>query len=190
MNGQQSLFQPDSSEEDEVLSFDLETQKTFHEVGGHQNTEELKLSVGVIRNEETDEFEVFREDEAEELADRLYSAKLVIGYNVIDFDYRVLKPYTPLDFAEVDTLDMMKSIEEVLNQRIRLDDVASATVDASKSADGLQAVRWYKEGKIDQIADYCREDVRITSKVYRFGKEHGYVRIPRHEGVQDVSVDW
>ncbi len=190
MIGQQSLFQPDSSDENETLTFDLETQKTFHEVGGHQNTEDLKLSVGVIRNEESDEFEVFGEEEAEELAERLYSAELVIGYNVVDFDYRVLRPYTPLDFEEVKTLDMMKSIEKELNQRIRLDDVASATVDASKSADGLQAVRWYKQGKTDQIADYCREDVRITSRVYRFGKEHGYVRIPRHEGVQEVPVDW
>ncbi len=190
MNGQQSLFQPDEQGGDAVLSFDLETQKTFHEVKGERDPANLKLSVGVIRDEETGDFEIFTEDEVEQLIDRLFSSRLVVGYNLIEFDYGVLKPYTPLDFDEIETLDMLRTIEEQLNRRVKLDDVARATVDAKKSADGLQAVRWYKQGKIDRIADYCREDVRITSEVFRFGKEHGYVCIPRHDDVKHVEVDW
>jgi len=190
MNGQQSLFQPDEEDGDTVLTFDLETQKTFHEVGGDRNAADLKLSVGVVRDEDTGAYEVYTEDEAGDLVDRLFSAGRVVGYNLVEFDYRVLRPYTPLDFDRINTLDMLHTIEEKLNRRVKLDDVARATVDATKSADGLQAVRWYKQGKIDRISDYCQEDVRITSEVYRFGKEHGYVCIPRHDDVRNVDVDW
>ncbi len=189
-NNQQSLFEPDDEEKSGVYTFDLETQKTFQEVGGRGNHGELKLSAAVLRNEETGEFLTYRESEVNDLIDQLFSAEKVIGYNLLDFDYPVLEPYTPLSFDEINTLDMLVDIERDLNRRVKLDDVAGATIGATKSADGLRAVRWYKEGEVDRVIEYCREDVRITSEVYRYGKEHGHVLVPRHEGTIEVSVDW
>lgn len=187
---QQSLFAPSDDQKTGMVSFDLETQRTFHELEGKRDPSKLKMSVGVIRHEDTDEFDVFREDDVDELIDLLFSAETVIGYNLKSFDYGVLEPYTPLSFSEVSTLDMMTEIEKELDRRIKLDDVARATLGSTKSADGLQAVRWFREGKMDRIIDYCREDVRITSEVYRFGRDHGHIKVPRHDESLRVQVDW
>lgn len=190
MESQRSLFGPDKSDKEGAYSFDLETKKTFHEVGGSQNARDLGVSVAVLRNEETDEYSVYQEEDVNQLIDTLFSAEKVIGFNLLGFDYQVLAPYTPMDFSEVKTVDMMKDLEDALGKRMKLDDVADATLDASKSADGLQAVTWYKQGEIDKIIKYCKKDVEITSEVYRFGKDHGYVQIPAMDQVKDVQVDW
>ena len=47
-----------------------------------------------------------------------------------------------------------------------------ATLDMEKSADGLQAIKWWKEGKIDEIKKYCEQDVKVTKEIYEFGKNN------------------
>jgi DEAD/DEAH box helicase domain-containing protein len=70
-------------------------------------------------------------------------------------------------------LDLLKVIKESLGIRLKLDDVAQATLDnVKKSSHGLQAIEWWKEGKIDEIKKYCEQDVRVTKEVYEFGKNN------------------
>ena len=38
-----------------------------------------------------------------------------------------------------------------------------------------QALKWYKEGKIDEIKKYCLKDVEITKNLYDFGRKNGHV---------------
>ena len=97
-------------------------------------------------------------------------AELVVGYNIRGFDYEVLRAYTDEDLQRLPTFDIMYDLEERLGFRPKLDSVASATLGTGKSADGLQALEWWRLGEVDKIIDYCREDVRVTRDLYDFGK--------------------
>lgn len=153
---------------------DIETQNTFQDVGGYF-TDKLKVSVVVAYFYETDEFVAYQEHELPKLFQRLEKSGRVIGYNSIGFDIPILNNYYVGDLLQLPQLDMLAKIHESLGYRIKLDDVAAATIGTGKSAHGLQAVAWWKEGKIQEIIDYCEQDVRVTRDVYEFGKENGFI---------------
>ena len=105
-------------------------------------------------------------------ADRAHAAAGRGGrFNIKRFDYRVLSAYTELDFSRIPTLDILEKVKDQLGYRLSLDHLASATLDAGKTADGLDALKWWREGKMARILEYCRSDVTITRDLYRFGLE-------------------
>ena len=101
------------------------------------------------------------EGEVEELIRALFEADLVIGFNVRGFDYRVLSAYTTNDLTRIPTFDILEDIHRRLGFRLGLDHLATETLGARKSADGLQALEWFKNGEMEKIIDYCRHDVAI-----------------------------
>jgi DEAD/DEAH box helicase domain-containing protein len=185
---QRSLFESIAP----TLVFDLETQRSFQEVGGRDQIHRLGLSLAVVYNYATEEYRTYRETDAAALIDDLLAAGRVIGFNVKGFDYLVLRPYRPeTDLRTVPTLDLMEDLARVLGFRIGLDKVAGATLGKHKSADGLAALRWYKEGRFDLIEKYCRDDVEVTRLLYEYGRDHGEVRIPERDGsIRTVPVRW
>ena len=67
----------------------------------------------------------------------------------------------------------------------------NATLGAGKTADGLQALTWWKEGRMDLIDEYCRADVAITRDVYLFGRENRHVLFNNKAGQKvKLPVDW
>jgi len=87
-----------------------------------------------------------------------------------------------------------RSIDHIyrrLGFRIGLDSLAKATLGIAKSADGLQAVRWYREGRIQEVLDYCQHDVEITRRLYEYGRQNKHVRYQdRNYRTQMVPVSW
>ncbi len=124
-----------------VVIFDLETQRTFREVGGRHNLHRLGLAAAVTYSLRDGRFRHYLEKQAADLVAELQAADLVVGYNVIGFDYAVLQPYTQVQLRRLPTLDMMLELERVLGFRLGLDAVAKATLGTRKSGDGLQAVQ-------------------------------------------------
>jgi DEAD/DEAH box helicase domain-containing protein len=174
-----------------VVVFDLETQNLFSDVGGDRAAHLLKLSVGVTYNTVTGEYKNYHEPEVEALIDELFRAEIVVGYNLMKFDYRVLAAYTNRKFSHLRTVDMFDHLYRRLGFRVSLDSVASATLGAKKIADGCQAVSWWRAGEVAKLCEYCQEDVRLTHQVYQFGKDHGYVLIrERAGGTRRVPVMW
>lgn len=169
---------------------DIETQNTFQEVGGYF-TDKLKVSVVVAYYYETDEYIAYQEHELPRLFERLERSGRIIGYNSIGFDIPVLNNYYAGDLLQLPQLDMLAKIQESLGFRIKLDDVASATIGTSKSAHGLLAVQWWKEGKIKEIIDYCQQDVKVTREVYEYGLKNGYILFDDRTGERRaVEVDF
>jgi len=194
-DGQMGLFDENPSREvdrsEKVVVFDLETQKSFDEVGGRSQLHKLGVSVGVAYRYDRDEFLVVMEDEIDRLIELLLEADLVIGYNVKGFDYHVLRGYSDEDLQKLPTLDLMKDLEERLGFRPKLDSVVVPTLGGGKSADGLQALEWWRNGEIEKIIEYCREDVRVTRDLYDFGKRNKCVLVARFGGnPRKVEVDW
>ena len=174
-----------------TIIFDLETQYAADEVGGWSNIRDMRLAVGVTYNVETTTYSSFTEKEAEALIKTLQEADLVVGYNLLRFDYEVLRAYTDDPLSDLPTVDMLQDLYRALGWRPKLDDLAAATLGERKSADGLQAVRWFREGQLDKVIDYCRRDVEVTWLVYEFGQRNGYVQYrDRRWRVHRVPVRW
>ena len=81
----------------DIVYFDLETQRTANDAGGWMRKGDMRMSVGVIFSTATGRYEVFGEAQVNQLIERLRRADLVIGFNVLNFDYHVLMGYTILD---------------------------------------------------------------------------------------------
>ena len=151
-----------------VIVFDIETQNTFADV--NNDFKKLKVSVVSIYRYAMDKYESFEEKELGMLWPIFEKADLLVGFNSAHFDLPVLNNYYVGDLGKLPHLDIMEKVKDSLGFRLKLNDLAQATLDdVEKSADGLQAIRWWKEGKIAEIKKYCEQDVRVTKEIYDFG---------------------
>lgn len=149
--------------------FDIETQNTFADV--NNDFKKLRVSVVSIYRYDADSYQSFTESELGGLWPILEKADRIIGYNSEHFDLPILNNYYLGDLLSLPHLDLMVKIKDSLGIRLKLKDVAEATLDnITKSAEGLQAIAWWKEGKIDEIKKYCEQDVRVTKEIYDFGR--------------------
>ena len=175
-----------------VVVFDLETQNLFEDVGGRSNIGALKVSCAVSWSSSHNDFSLYWEKDVPALVGELKSADRVVGFNIKSFDYEVLRPYVPNEHLQfLPTLDILNDLFRELGFRVRLDSVARATLGDSKIADGLQAVAWWREGKLDLLSEYCQADVDVTRRIYDFGCENGYIHyFSRLGSRQKVEVKW
>ncbi len=174
-----------------IVYFDLETQKSAEEVGGWSNIAKMGMSVGVTYSTARGEYKIYGEPQVNDLITELQRADLVVGFNNLRFDYEVLHGYTAFDLTQVPTLDMLVVLSEKLGHRLSLDSIATATFNVEKTAEGLQAIRWFKEGKLAQIAEYCCYDVKITKLVHEHGRQHKQLHyFNRFNKKLTVPVNW
>lgn len=173
--------------------FDIETKNIFEEVGSN-NPADLDISVVAIYDSLTDNYQSFTEDKFQKLWPILEQADMLIGYNSDHFDIPLLDKYYPGDLTKIKSLDIMREIRATLGRRIKLDYVASGTLGRTKISHGLEAVRWWKEGKVDKIIEYCIEDVRITKDIYDYALKNSKLLYKENGGpTQEIKLntkDW
>lgn len=179
---------------------DVETQKTFDEVGGYF-PEKLGVSfVGVIQRNilptqfgqqvEEKRYELFEQD-LHKLWHVLETSDLIIGFNLDGFDMQTFKPYYHGDITSLPTLDLMLRFKDSAGHRISLDAIATETLGTQKSGDGLDAIRYFAEGKLDELAAYCMKDVEITRDIYDYGRIYQKVKYKnKWNEVADMEVDF
>jgi len=170
------------------IIFDLETQNIFHDVGSNDPSA-LDISVGTFYDSKEDKYLTVTVDELNQAWSLLEKADALVGYNSNHFDIPLLNKYYPGDLTQIKSIDLLEEIRKSLGRRLRLDNVAEATVGAKKSAHGLQAVRWWHEGKIDEIKKYCEQDVKITKKVFDYALKHGHVKFKDGSRKRDIPID-
>ncbi|PID51995.1 MAG: helicase [Candidatus Moraniibacteriota bacterium] len=157
------------------IVLDIETQNTFQEVGSNDPTK-LDISLLVIYDYKTEEYLTFTEENFNDLWQILEETDLIIGYNSNHFDIPLLNKYYPGDLTIVGSLDLLTEIKNVIGRSIRLDNIAEATIGVGKSGHGLQAIEWWKNGEIDKIEKYCRDDVKVTKDVYEYAMKNGTLK--------------
>jgi len=156
-----------------IVYFDLETQKSAEEVGGWDRIRDMRMSVGVTFSTARGTYQIYAEPQINTLIEELRRADLVVGFNVLRFDYEVLLGHNPFfDPTQVPTLDMLVELQRTLPHRLSLDSIATATLGVEKTSEGMQAIRWFREGKLLEIAEYCCYDVKITKLVHEYGQSH------------------
>ena len=174
-----------------IVYFDLETQKSADEVGGWANISKMGMSVGVTCSSASGEYKIYGEKQLDGLIKELQRADLVVGFNILRFDYEVLHGYTSFDLTQLPTLDMLVELQNTLNHRLSLDSIATATFGVEKTAEGLQAIEWFKQGKLVEIAEYCCYDVKITKLVHEYGAQHKQLHYANKFGKKlTAPVNW
>ncbi len=169
---------------------DLETQFLSHEVGGWKNKHLMKVSVAVLYDEGLSDFLIYKESQVMELVEKLKTYELLVGFNIIDFDYVVLSSYTNFDFSKLNTLDILKEFRAVTGIRVSLDHLCALNLGETKSADGFQAVRWYREGNWKELIDYCCKDVMLTRKLFYKILEDGFVFYNSRRKLKKAVINW
>ena len=168
--------------------FDLETQNVFDDVGSYDPVA-LSISVASAYDYGTETYTTVAIDELQKLWPIIEAADALVGYNSNHFDIPLLNKYYPGDLNHIKSIDLLESIRLSLGRRLRLDTIAQATVGAKKSANGLDAVRWWREGKIDEIKKYCEQDVKVTKKVFDYAMEHGHVLFKDGARKREIPLD-
>jgi DEAD/DEAH box helicase domain-containing protein len=182
-----------------TLFFDLETKYAADEVGGWSNVMDMGMSVGVIWDSAGGAFHVYLEHQVPQLIAHLRKAERIVGFNHVEFDLRVVagSETTPearhrlyLELVSLPNFDMLAELKKVLGHRLKLDSLARPTLQTGKSADGLQALEWYKQGRVDLIIEYCKQDVEVTRKLYEYAVEHGKLLYDSRAGIKTVNLSW
>ncbi len=175
---------------DDKLVLDLETKKSFEEVGGHQNSHLLEVSVCGVYSYQRDEFRAFKEEEFKELGEWLKSASLIIGFNSKSFDFNVLQPYFKFNLSKLPHLDILEEVHHALGHRLKLESLAQSTLGEGKSGSGLDAIWYYKNNEWDKLIKYCLDDVRVTREVYEYGRRHGNLWYENLGQREQIKVRW
>ncbi len=170
---------------------DVETQKGFNEVD-RKKLHLLKVSVACLYDSKTDKYLSFEEKEMLKFEEYLKKADLVIGFNVIGFDMEVLAPYLITPIKNFPVLDLLNEFEKARGHRISLQSVAQATLGESKSGSGLDAIKYFNEGRMEELKKYCIDDVRITKELYEYGLKHGKIYFVSNRDYQkyEVPIHW
>ncbi|MFT7507037.1 MAG: DEAD/DEAH box helicase domain-containing protein [Acidimicrobiales bacterium] len=170
------------------IVFDLETQNIFADVGSNDSTD-LDISVATVYESDTGKYTTVTHEDLQELWPIIERADALVGYNSNHFDIPLLNKYYPGDLTQIKSIDLLASIRDSLGRRLRLDSVAQATLGVKKSADGLQAVRWWREGKIKEIMKYCEQDVKVTKKLFDYAMEHEHVKFKDGYRKKEIPLD-
>jgi DEAD/DEAH box helicase domain-containing protein len=170
--------------------YDVETQKSAEEVGGWNNKHLMLISVAVTYDD-VHQFQRWEESKIPEMMKFLVQHDRIISFNGDGFDSHVLTHYGNVSLINKKSFDVMRDLKRLLGHRIGLDAVAHATLGIGKTADGLQAIQWFKEGKIDEIAAYCQKDVEVLKNIVAYGRQHKCVYyFDFNRGKRRVNVEW
>lgn len=175
-----------------VVYFDLETQRTANDVGGWDKKRDMGMSLGVTYSTASGEYRIYNEAQVDALVEELRRADLVVGYNILHFDYEVLMGYTILELSEqLRTLDLLVEIERAAGHKPKLESLAQATLGIGKTAEGLDAIKWWRQGRLLEIAEYCCFDVKVTRLIHEHGASRGELWYhDRFARKQRLPISW
>ena len=169
------------------IFFDIETKSDFG--SGSFDPAAIELSLVGLFDSATGRYESFLEGELPNLWPILERADLLVGYNSEHFDIPILNRYYPGDLSRIKSLDLLKEVKQVLGRRLRLDSLAEATLGKKKIGHGADAVRWWKEGAIEKLREYCLEDVRLTKELYEYARAQGGLKYKDLGHIREIKLD-
>jgi len=176
------------------IVLDIETQNLFSDVGGKENLAKLLLSVAGVYSYADGSFLTFTEKELPAFENLLKKTDLIIGFNIDHFDLPVLKKYLSIDLNKIPTLDIMKEVVDMMGHRVSLDDLCVNTLGKKKSANGLLAVDFFRQGRMDELKKYCLDDVRLTRDLYEHGLKNGEIKFTARDAnlpyLKTLKINW
>jgi DEAD/DEAH box helicase domain-containing protein len=169
-----------------VITFDIETEGDF---GANGDFSGLEVTVVGVHDSATGKLEGFFKEDLSKMWPIFESADAIVGYNSEHFDIPILNRYYAGDLSKIKSIDLLKEIKNVLGRRLKLDNIAEATLGKKKSGNGLEAVSWWKQGLKDKVMAYCLDDVKITEELYQYAKKKGHLKYRDYDGVREIKLD-
>jgi len=170
------------------ITFDIETANILPSFA-RSDFLKLDLAVVAIHDSETGAFTSYTQEELPLLWPILEKADVVIGYNSDSFDVPILNKYYPGDLTKIRSIDLLTEVYSALGRRLRLQNLAEATLKVGKSGNGLQSVEWWQQGLVEKVKEYCIQDVRITRQLYDYALEHGTLKYKDLKDIRDIKID-
>lgn len=168
------------------ITFDIETEGSF---SGQPDLSNLEVTVVGVHDSETDQYTSFLKTELSLLWPLLESADMIVGYNSEHFDIPILNKYYTGNLSHIPHIDLLKEVKKVLGRRLRLDNIAEATLGKKKTGHGLQAVQWWKQGEVEKVREYCLNDVKITKDIYEYAKLNNALKYRDFDGMREIKLD-
>ncbi len=174
------------------IVFDIETKNIFQDVGS-RNPEDLDISVVGLYDFETNKYHTFLQEEFDAMWEIFKRTDLMITFNGEYFDIPLLNKYYKKaglgDLKQIRSLDIFKEIKQTSGRWLKLDKIAQGTFGVNKSGDGLEAVKWWREGKVEEIKKYCLDDVKITKDVYEFAMKNKKLIFKEGPFTKEIKLD-
>ncbi len=170
------------------IVFDVETQKSFQEVGGRGRPDLLRISVISLYSYRDDKYYCFEENEVYRAGEMLQEADQVIGFTIKHFDLPVLQPYVNYNVQDLPILDLLIEVENIIGHRVKLDNLVQSTLGLAKTADGLEAIRMFKQGRMDELKKYCNNDVKVTKDLYDYSMKHGKLIYKDYFETREIQI--
>ncbi len=174
------------------IVFDIETKNIFQDVGS-RNPEDLDISVVGLYDFETNKYHTFLQEEFEAMWEIFKKTDLMITFNGEYFDIPLLNKYYRKaglgDLKQIRSLDIFKEIKQTSGRWLKLDKIAMGTFGINKSGDGFDAVKWWNEGKVEEIKKYCLDDVKITKDVYEFAMKNKKLIFKEGPFTKEIKLD-
>lgn len=108
-----------------TIYFSIMTKRTAADAGGWDKIHKMGVSVAVALS--SDGLHVFTEKDIKGIVPLLESAKSVVGFNIVGFDFKVLAGYRGVKLNKVNPVDMMMDLREETGLRISIDLLTEAT---------------------------------------------------------------
>jgi DEAD/DEAH box helicase domain-containing protein len=168
----------------DTLVFDIETQNFFTDPDvGWDNYAALKISVVGVYSYIEDRYYCYEEHEMDKLAELFNDARRIVGFSMNRYDIPVLNNYFQRlkngpRLWEMERVDLLEEIEMATGSRVSLDRLAWANLGASKTHQSSEAGVLYREGKIDELKEYCVNDVKLTKDLYDLYRKQNFLMVP------------
>lgn len=168
------------------IIFDTETKKFFDEIEGY-DAGKLGVSITSVYSRTLDDnfkeiegkMQSFWEADFPEMFKLFEKADRIIGFNSIGFDVPALSPYLPPHWPKLKHFDILAQIKNVAGKRMSLDSLAIATLGKKKNDNGVNAIKYWREGDPESLAKlkkYCEMDVVITRDIYDHVFNKGFLK--------------
>ena len=181
----------------DTLVFDIETQNFFTDPDvGRNNFGALKISVVCAYSYDKNEYFSFEEDELPAAAELFARAGRLVGFSSNRYDIPVLNNYfnrlhLPIESLwKKERIDLLEEIELATGERVSLSRLAEANLGEKKEQRGSEAIQLYREGRIEELKQYCLNDVRLTKGIYDLYMKQHYLMVPNRKTEEVVKVEF
>jgi DEAD/DEAH box helicase domain-containing protein len=169
-----------------LLVFDIET---IGNISSPNFVDDMQITVVGVYNYANNEYKTYFLEELSNLEADLKQADLLIGFNNDHFDTPILNKYYSFDLFNIASFDILREFKLNTGKRLGLDAIASMTLGSNKSGTGLNAVNLYKDGKLEELAEYCINDVKLTKDLFEYCVTQQHLIYPSKDGWLRLKVD-
>ena len=166
----------------DTIVFDIETKNFFTDPEvGWNNFGALEISMIGVYSYAQDKYFSFEETEMVKAGELFREASRLVGFSsnrydipVLNLHFKALKETSDIDLWQKERVDILEELEMAMGKRVSLSKLAEANLGVAKDHSGAEAIEFYKHGRIEELRNYCLEDVRLTKELYDLYRNRGY----------------